>query len=96
MVRRWTAMVICVLALTAGSAGVAAAAATHAATTVRSAPMKSVDGIDPAERDAVNGTLGYHEKRNYPYGMLVFLVVMTPVALVAIRRWTPKVEDGTR
>jgi hypothetical protein len=95
MVRRWTTMVICVLALTAGGAGVAAASAPHASTPVRSAPMKSADGIDPAERDAVNGTLGYHEKRNYPYGMLVFLVVMTPVALVAIRRWTPKVEDGT-
>jgi len=94
MVRRWTALVICLLALTLGGAGVAAAATPYAATTVRSAPTKSVDGIDPAERDAVNGKLGYHERRNYPYGLLVFLVVMTPVALVAIRRWTPKVEDG--
>ena len=95
MVRRWTALVICLLALTLGSAGIAAAATPHSTSAFRSTPMET-SGIDPAERDAVNGKLGYHENRDYPYGMLVFLVLMTPIALVLIRRWTPTVEDGTQ
>jgi hypothetical protein len=88
MARRCTTLLICLLLVTVAGTGIASA------TTMRAVPHASTDGIDPAERDAVNGQLGYHEKRNYPYGLLVFLVVMTPVALIAIRRWTPEMEDG--
>ena len=94
MVRRGTTLLFLLLMMTVGGTGVALAAtsAPHS-TAVRSAPMQSVDGIDPAERDAVNGTLGYHEKRGYPYGLLVSLIVVTPLALVLIRRWAPQMED---
>ena len=97
MARRLTVLLLCLLGLAVGGAGVAAAATTAASArvaTVRSAPMPATDGVDPAEKDAVTGRLGYHENRDYPYGLLVFLVVMTPVALLAIRHWTPEMEDG--
>jgi hypothetical protein len=92
MRRRLTSLFVSLLACLFVGPVVAASAAPAA---VSSAATGSTDGFDPAERDAVDGTLGYHEKRGYPYGLLVFLVVMTPVALVAIRRWTPKIEDGS-
>jgi hypothetical protein len=96
MARRTLSVLAClVVCLYLGGASIASAAGPGPARAAASAPAKAFDdGVDPAERGAVKGTLNYNEKREYPYAMLVFLVVITPVALVAIRRWTPRMEDG--
>jgi len=49
-------------------------------------------GIDPAERQAFENRLGYHENRNYPYGLIGFLLVITPIVLIVAHRAAPKLE----
>lgn len=79
-------LALCVVML----GGVAGVSRAHAATPTRVvAKTDAPSGTDPAERDAINGKLGYHENRNYPYGLIIFLVVLTPVVLVIARRWRP-------
>lgn len=35
------------------------------------------EGIDPAEIQARENRIGYHEQRKFPYGMVVFLIAFT-------------------
>lgn len=91
MARRAVNVLLCLTFLL----GFAGAATAYAAVPPAGGVVTARNGIDPAEKAAVNGTLTYHEKRAYPYSLIVFLVVMTPVALVAIRRWAPKMEGET-
>jgi hypothetical protein len=83
---------VCFLALGSVVGGPAAHAAQTQVQTKSGAGAPS--GEDPAERDAVNGKLGYHENRNYPYGLIGFLLVLTPVVLITARRWKPTEGDA--
>ncbi|MDQ1695556.1 MAG: hypothetical protein QOJ03_909 [Frankiaceae bacterium] len=94
--RRFVAFAFLVAVCFAATGGVAALPAAHAA----QAQVQDKSGAgapageDPAERDAVNGKLGYHENRNYPYGLIGFLLVLTPVVLIAARRWKSTEGDA--
>lgn len=64
-------------ATAAGSGDRVAAAAGH--------EQPVIDGVDPAETAAANNDLVYHERRRFPYGLGVGMVILTVLTLVLAR-----------
>lgn len=64
----------------------AAFSATTGAAHATAAPATTA-GADPAELQTANGTLGRHEERKFPYGMVVGLGALTVIAVGVTQRY---------
>jgi hypothetical protein len=103
--RRVVALIGVTVCATSGGVLAFGATAASAAPTVRTcgsgpnaytvtvpSPTTSTTGADPQEIAAANCTIGYHEKKGYPFSIIGLMLVVT-VATLALLHWKKNALD---